>query len=437
VGLELRFLSFAGLFLSAGSLFSAPFIYTKAVRFDSGAAKTGGERFPAGGALHLVSNGKDTLLVPGFTASADASVSFDGRRILFSGKQKPGDSWQIWEAPVSGGTPRRLVTLAGDCITPFYLPSDRAVFAHRTPRGFELEVIPLSGGKATPLTFGPGNDIVSDVLPDGRVLFESNHASGFRDLYTVYTDGSGVETDRCDHRHDRYAGHKLASGDIVFEAGGRLARFTSARAVEVPLKLPAGEFAGPVAEIAPELWLVAYRSAASAPFALYRWKPSALQPREMLARDAVQPVLVEARERPKIHPSALGNRDGANTLCLSVYTSKQKIAAGSVAKVRVWVQDDRGLPVALGTAPVEKDGSFFVTTPADRPVRFDLLDTAGRTVAGEKGWFWYRRGEQRICVGCHAGPERAVDNVQPQVLLRSMEPVKFTMPVHTASRGTR
>jgi hypothetical protein len=84
-----------------------------------------------------------------------------------------------------------------------------------------------------------------------------------------------------------------------------------------------------------------------------------------------------------------------------------------------------GAAVMLGEAPVEKDGSFFVNPPSETPIRFELLDHAGKTAAAEKGWFWARRGEQRVCVGCHAGPERAPENAVPEVLLRSTEPVKM------------
>src|ERR1035437_6165364 len=86
-----------------------PYIYTEAGRYDSAATLKGGERFPAGAALQLVAGGRKRALAPGFAASADATVSFDGQRVLFSGKQKPGDAWQIWEIPVNGGAPRRIV----------------------------------------------------------------------------------------------------------------------------------------------------------------------------------------------------------------------------------------------------------------------------------------------------------------------------------------
>lgn len=104
--------------------------------------------------------------------------------------------------------------------------------------------------------------------------------------------------------------------------------------------------------------------------------------------------------------------------------------ADSVAAVRVWALDDDGSTVNLGQAPVERDGSFYVQAPAERAVRFELLDRKGATVAAEKGWFWARRGEQRVCVGCHAGPERAPDNAVPGILLRSTIPARMVLPVH-------
>ena len=88
--------------------------------------------------------------------------------------------------------------------------------------------------------------------------------------------------------------------------------------------------------------------------------------------------------------------------------------------------DAHGHATVMGTAPVDADGSFLVRTPADRPIRFALLDQKGSVVRAEHGWFWIRAGEQRYCVGCHAGPERSSDNHVPAVLLRTTTPVDLT-----------
>jgi len=44
----------------------------------------------------------------------------------------------------------------------------------------------------------------------------------------------------------------------------------------------------------------------------------------------------------------------------------------------------------------------------------------------EHGWFWIRHGEQRICVGCHTGPEHSSANRAPAVLLRSTVPTNLS-----------
>ena len=55
----------------------------------------------------------------------------------------------------------------------------------------------------------------------------------------------------------------------------------------------------------------------------------------------------------------------------------------------------------------------------------ELLDGSGKVVRAEKGWFWMRPAEQRVCVGCHAGPERSPENKVPAVLNRTVEPEKL------------
>ncbi|MGB6871990.1 MAG: hypothetical protein WBD93_20415, partial [Acidobacteriaceae bacterium] len=100
-------------------------------------------------------------------------------------------------------------------------------------------------------------------------------------------------------------------------------------------------------------------------------------------------------------------------------------------------QDGGGQAKVLGTAPVMQDGSFFVKVPGDAALRFILLDAAGRTVRQERGWFWMRSGEQRICVGCHTGPERAPDNRVPEVLLRTTTPVDLSGAGSATAAGGR
>lgn len=217
-----------------------------------------------------------------------------------------------------------------------------------------------------------------------------------------------------------------------------MARFTSAMAHEVPVELSRGMYGGSIAETASGAWLVSERAAAGTKYAIKMWMPGAAL-HTVLARsgeDLVEPVLVAPRAKPNRHPSGLHPWDYANLLALDARVSRDGPLKGIPTSVRLEAQDKTGHAVAMGTAPVEQDGSFFVKVPGDRPIRFALLDFKGTVLRQERGWFWARGGEQRICVGCHAGPERASANRVPDVLMRTTIPADLTgAKVAAAVRG--
>ena len=419
------------------------FIVTAAPIYKSLAELSGQERFPKGAQLLLVHAGKTELLVNGFVASADANVSFDGQTVLFAGKQSAGDPWQIWELTLKDRTVRKVTAGATDAERPFYLPGGRIVWAQRTDGGFQLQssddgrpipkfLNPTASDGMLPLTHTGMNAFPADVLHDGRILFEAGFPLGegsTPEMFLVYADGSGVESVRCDHGRARWGGIQLASGDVVFTHGKSLARFSSAVANEVQVPAPRGEYAGAIAETASGAWLLSVRTETEARLAIRIWNPGATRMTTVLAKngeDLVEPVLVVPRTRSNRHPSGLHPWDYANLLALDARVSRDGDLRGRPVSVRLEAQDAKGRAVAMGTAPVERDGSFFVKVPVDRPIRFELLDFKGTVLRQERGWFWARGGEQRICVGCHAGPERASENRVPDVLMRTTEPVDLT-----------
>ena len=422
---------------------SPALLFTVAKRYEPLAWIRGADRFSSNAAVFLQDASGRHPLIPGFAASADPTVSFDGKSVLFAGKRKAQDSWQIWEVAWNGdlpvGEPRRVTSCANDCVRPFYLPGDRVVYAKKTGGRFVVEAADLAEGNTVQLTYGPGNFLPTDVLRDGRILFEATYplgANGTPELYTVYSDGSGVESYRCDHGKARYSGKQVVSGDIVFTSGSGLGRFTSARAQEVHISAPAGEYAGDIAETSSGDWLLAWRPDARSYFQVKRWKPGDGSLSSVTAEqnaNILQPTLVVERTLPKRHPSGLHDWPNANLLCLNAYTSKYRVAAGSIHSVRLYARDSTGAAKLLGTAPVERDGSFFVHVPTEQPLQVELLDGSGKTLQRQAGWFWMRRGEQRACVGCHAGPETAPENAVPMILLMSTTPADMTG--HSAPGG--
>ena len=407
-------------------------VVTATPEYVSLAALHGGERFPQGAQLMVLRAGQMQPLVPGFAASADPSVSFDAKTVLFAGRKNADDPWQIWQIPADGGTPLLARAAKTDLIRPLWMPEGRLVDARRSAAGFVLETAGLDGSAAQPLSYLPGSFIPDDVLRDGRVLFESGFPLGqgaTPEMFLVYADGSGVESVRCDHGTAREHGRQIESGDIVFTHGHRLARFTSPLAEEAPIAAPPGDYAGDVAELPDGRWLLSTRSNGERRFALTVWKSGSAK-LTVLARapqqDLVEPVVVAPRPVPNRHPTALHPWTFGNLLALDARQSRRGALQVAPALVQAETLSPDGRVLSLGTARVEKDGSFFVQAAGDRPLRFILLDASGHPLREEHGWFWVRRGEQRICVGCHTGPERAPENRVPLVLLRTTTPADLT-----------
>lgn len=419
-------------------------LFTVAKRYEPLAWIRGADRFSSDAVIFLQDASGRHPLVAGFAATADPNVSFDGKSVLFAAKRQPQNHWQIWEVALGtmpGGETRQITSCADDCVRPFYLPNDRIVYAQKTDGRFVIVAADLAGAQTdrsiVPLTFGPGNFLPTDVLRDGRILFEATYPlapNGTPELYTVYSDGSGVESYRCDHGQAHYSGKQIASGDIVFAStpvisGANLERFTSSRAQALHISAPAGEYTGDVAETSSGDWLLAWRPNAASYFQVKRWTPNAaalLPVASEPTADVIQPAPVVERSVPKRHPSGLHDWPNANLLCLNAYTSKHKFVAGSIHSVLLYTRDGAGKAALLGASPVEPDGSFFVQVPTEQPLQIELLDASGKTLQRQAGWFWMRRGEQRACVGCHAGPETAPENAVPLTLLKSTTPADMT-----------
>lgn len=114
------------------------YVFTQAARYEPRAWVEGQDRFPAGATLVVVTAAGRRAAAPGFRAAADAAVSYDGAKILFSGKQAAGERWQVWEVAVAGGAPKRITSGAGDCVRPLYLADGRVVYTRISSAGSHL-----------------------------------------------------------------------------------------------------------------------------------------------------------------------------------------------------------------------------------------------------------------------------------------------------------
>jgi hypothetical protein len=419
-------------------------------------------RFPQGSHLARLGSaaGDPLILTPDFFAAADPRISFDGTRILFAGKKSTGAHWQVWEMNADGSKPRQVTRCSNDCMQPAYLPREEVVFTTFFPGSpglsSQLAVSKLDGSSAQPITFGPGDFQVETVLKDGRILatarsplLPANGLIADRELYTLRPDGTGLATLRCDHQHPaiRSQAQELDDGAVVFvkaslssrTLGGDLAWIRRGALQSAPLTVSPDHALSPQATAADELLVAREPAAGHATgnkLALYPFDAARGRFGTPVYEDAklsaVEAVPMAAHETPRGYWSTLNpDLHRGYFICLDGNLAEGihhgRIAA-KLTRVRLLTLDAAThRDVLLGEAPMEEDGSFYIAVPPDQPVRFEVLDAAGRMVRAQRSWIWARSGEEHGCVGCHEDRAQAPENRWPMALRRFDTPTRLDL----------
>jgi hypothetical protein len=380
------------------------------------------QRFPQGSQLMRVelgpgAQGAAVSLAAGFFAVGDPQISLDGERVLFSGQVRRGVRWQIFEMEVAGGAVRQVTRCAGDCFQAVYLAGDAIAYSTLSGLGAgregEIFVSALSGADAHAITFGQGRFEVETALRSGRLLV-SRVGVGGRALYLLDPDGSGLMLLRRDGERGVGRGAvELADGAVVFLQRGVGLEWVRQGALRAAV-LERGAYAS-VATMGDGL--VVSRGGALYGVDLHGGGREALVYRSARGLSA-EAVEIPARTEVLAYPSVLHlERTTGRILCLDAYASENGRLTARVARVRVVAKESRGERV-LGEAPVEVDGSFYTTVPADVPIRVELVGTKGGVVKAQRSWMWVRGGEDRGCPGCHESQALAPENRSPMTLQR-------------------
>jgi hypothetical protein len=87
--------------------------------------------------------------------------------------------------------------------------------------------------------------------------------------------------------------------------------------------------------------------------------------------------------------------------------------------------------IALGTIPIEIDGSIFAQVPAREPLAFTMLDENENILKDMQSWTTVQRGERVSCLGCHVDQRLA-----PQrggAMAFGKQPVELRLPIDLAA----
>ncbi|MFH1919611.1 MAG: hypothetical protein ABIP48_07005, partial [Planctomycetota bacterium] len=160
------------------------------------------------------------------------------------------------------------------------------------------------------------------------------------------------------------------------------------------------------------------------------------------AISSASPLPIRPRRKPPvISPRAdLASRQEGRMLLLNVYEGLESIEPGTVRQLRLVgvpvkthptmnypsigvTRDDPG-KFAIGTVPVEEDGSAYFHAPAGVAFFLQALDAEGMAVQTMRSATYVQPGQTSTCVGCHEPRNTSPPNHYPAAMKRT--PSKIT-----------
>ncbi|MCP4646676.1 MAG: hypothetical protein GY852_02930, partial [bacterium] len=118
-----------------------------------------------------------SILLDDFESSASPSLSHEGRYLYFQGQKNEGDPWQIWVMDLKKRDVSPVTDLTENCTHPASLPDGSVVFSREAVvKGTKVQNLwkcMMDGCCLTQLTHTPAENLYSNVLWEGRILYSS------------------------------------------------------------------------------------------------------------------------------------------------------------------------------------------------------------------------------------------------------------------------
>jgi hypothetical protein len=406
--------------------------------------------------VRLLPDGSLRILSKDFHSARDPDVSFDGKRILFSGRKRAASYWQIYEMASDGSGVRQVIDVSMDCHQPIYqstiyvITSDKPwhqiSFVGSTGDQYpSLYAAKLDGTTIRRITHNPYGEMDPFLMPDGRILFAGRQSNrlepGDRDrvaLFATNLDGTDYAI---------FAGVFVESEELTRDGAGRLAAVTLRRNLHSYRELthpPDGLYHSPSPLPNGELLVSRRPEDGSGSHGVYRLDPASGRTALIYddpRRHDIQARSLSPRPEPDGRSSVVSEQDPTGILYgLNVYTTDLEqpdwLTPGSVKRLRALEALPERKPSASGPPPlprarvlgeidVEQDGSFNIRVPANIPIRLQLLDQDGLALRACE-WIWVRNKESRGCIGCHEDGELTPENRMVEAVTKPSIPL--TLP---------
>jgi Tol biopolymer transport system component len=153
-----------------------------------------------------------------FHSACDPEISFDASHILFAGKRKASDDWNIYEMDIDGSNVRQITNGIGNCRSPGYQatlytivspePWYQLTFvgmdkkntgAYGAGSTTNLYSCKLDGSEVRRLTYNLTDNMDPFIMSDGRLLFSSRHSSALNPEFAGSISLFGINIDGTDY----------------------------------------------------------------------------------------------------------------------------------------------------------------------------------------------------------------------------------------------
>ena len=356
----------------------------------------------------VLPEGTTKVLSKGFDSACDPEISFDASHILFAGKRKPSDNWDIFEMAIDGSGIRQVTSGMGDCRSPGYqatlytIVSDKpwyqltfmgsergALNEYGIAKATNLYSCKLDGSAVRRLTFNLSSDMDPFIMPNGRLFFASwqrarleRGLSGRIALFGINIDGADYAAFCIDEgKRIKHMPCTTTKGLAVFVEGDSVPWDGSGSLGSVLLRRPLHSYR-PITNVSDGLFhspsplpdgriLVSRRSSDGGDtHGVYCLDPSNGE-MELIFDDPgyhdIQAKAVQPRPEPDGRSSVVTEKDPHGKLyCLNVYINDLEepkwLPAGIVKRLRVLEgiaiksdtyiqQDEQGLGISVNGIP--------------------------------------------------------------------------------------
>ncbi len=396
------------------------------------------------------------ILTDDFYSAMDPDLSFNGKKILFTGKKQENDRWRIWEMDIDGENKKQLTSGNMDSVSPLYigtlfhlndkLPTRRIGYITlemdmRKIKPAAIYSSDFDGKNPTRISYNLSWITDMDVFNNGRIIYNSFDLTNVKknrgsDLLAVNIDGTdnmGYFTNNVIASDKRMVKvgrdgrvYFIESKTDHYLVGGDLSYILDKRPLHTYKVLSysrEGFFHSPC-PIADKNLIISFKSNEKANYALYYMDSITGKMEKRIYHSnkfhSIDAQILASRRPVRGRSTFVNYKQKTGVFyCISSHISQEKkisdLPNGSIKKVKIfegsYSKSTSDIDVQfIGAAPVEKDGSFHIEVPSEKPLKFQLFDKKGEIIFKQDSWTWVMPRESRGCIGCHEDRELAPPN---------------------------